>query len=144
MYTVKNIKTFRGMEGSGFSASIYRDGKNVGEVTDDASGGPMQFFWNTRDEEKAAKDFEKNLPEKRYGDFEKLDQYFSELVDDFETQKKFQRISKKKTLFRLHGDNKEEWRTLSKPLTDSRVLPYLHDKYGDKLEAIYGLEKVTK
>ncbi len=29
MYTVKKIKTFRGHEGEGFNAELYRDGKKI-------------------------------------------------------------------------------------------------------------------
>lgn len=44
-YTVKGIKTFVGMEGHGYNASLYRDGKLVAFVIDDASGGPLQVEW---------------------------------------------------------------------------------------------------
>lgn len=44
-YTVKCIKTFVGMEGHGYSASLYRDGKLVAFVIDDASGRPLQVEW---------------------------------------------------------------------------------------------------
>jgi len=44
-YTVKNVKTFRGMEGEGYNATLYRDGKKVCEVIDDASGGEVNFQW---------------------------------------------------------------------------------------------------
>lgn len=47
-YTVKGIKTFRGMEGEGYNASLYRDGKRVAEVVDDASGGPLMIEWKDR------------------------------------------------------------------------------------------------
>lgn len=45
LYTVKGIKTFVGMEGQGYNASLYRDGKPVAFVIDDASGGPLQVEW---------------------------------------------------------------------------------------------------
>ncbi len=44
-YTVNAIKTFNGMEGSGFNANLLRDGKKVAEVIDDASGGPLMIHW---------------------------------------------------------------------------------------------------
>lgn len=44
-YTVSGIKTFTGMEGSGFNANLLRDGKKVAEVIDDASGGPLMIHW---------------------------------------------------------------------------------------------------
>lgn len=51
IYTAKNIVTFNGMEGGGFNASLYRDGKRVAHVIDDASGGPLIVDW--LDKEKA-------------------------------------------------------------------------------------------
>lgn len=45
LYTVKGVKTFVGMEGHGYNASLYRDGKLVAFVIDDASGGPLQVEW---------------------------------------------------------------------------------------------------
>ena len=44
-YTVKNIKTFNGMEGSGFNCNLYRDKTKIAEVIDDASGGMIIFYW---------------------------------------------------------------------------------------------------
>ena len=38
-YTVKNVKSFMGREGYGYSCSLYKDGKNIGTVTDTADGG---------------------------------------------------------------------------------------------------------
>lgn len=51
IYTAKNIVTFNGMEGGGFNASLYRDGKRVAYVIDDASGGDIIVDW--LDKEKA-------------------------------------------------------------------------------------------
>ena len=49
-YTVKGIKSFIGNEGHGFNATLYRDGKAVAFVYDDASGGPVSFEWKDRDQ----------------------------------------------------------------------------------------------
>jgi hypothetical protein len=48
-YTVSKIKTFEGMEGRGYNATLLRDGKPVADVIDDASGGGIQFRWMDRD-----------------------------------------------------------------------------------------------
>lgn len=44
-YSLKSIKSFRGMEGHGYSANLVLDGKKVAEVLDDASGGPLRIDW---------------------------------------------------------------------------------------------------
>lgn len=48
-YAVKNVKTFQGMEGEGFTASLYLDGKRIGLVRDSAYGG-MYEYELTRDD----------------------------------------------------------------------------------------------
>lgn len=45
LYTVKGIKIFVGNEGQGFNATLYRDGRAVAFVYDDASGGDVVFEW---------------------------------------------------------------------------------------------------
>lgn len=45
VYEVRGIKTFVGMEGHGYNATLYRDGKAVCFIIDDASGGPVTFEW---------------------------------------------------------------------------------------------------
>lgn len=45
MYSVTKIKTFTGMEGPGYNATLLRDGKIVALVIDDASGGPVRYEW---------------------------------------------------------------------------------------------------
>ena len=41
--TLKNLKTFDGKEGEGFSASIYLDNKKIGTVVDSAYGGCYDY-----------------------------------------------------------------------------------------------------
>ena len=50
IYSVKGVKTFIGNEGHGFNATLYRDGKAIAFVYDDASGGPVAFEWKDRDQ----------------------------------------------------------------------------------------------
>jgi len=56
-YTLKNIKTWKGHDGQeAYQASLYRDGKRVGTVTDDAWGGPLQVDFNDAGTYKAEND----------------------------------------------------------------------------------------
>jgi hypothetical protein len=50
--TLKGIKSFNGMEGKGFSATLYIDGRKAGEVFDDARGG--EFCYQILREDHAA------------------------------------------------------------------------------------------
>ena len=45
MYSVKKVKTFRGMEGEGYNADLYRDGKKIAFVIDEGCGGETRFEW---------------------------------------------------------------------------------------------------
>lgn len=45
-FTVKNIKTFTGREGYGYSCNLYLNNKKVAVVTDTADGGPLDIFWD--------------------------------------------------------------------------------------------------
>jgi hypothetical protein len=40
---LKNVKTFRGMEGYGLNATLYVDGIKTAFVIDDANGGPVDY-----------------------------------------------------------------------------------------------------
>ena len=44
-WTVSGLKSFNGMEGSGYNAKLHRNGVHVADVIDDASGGPMMIHW---------------------------------------------------------------------------------------------------
>lgn len=44
-YSVKGVKFFRGNEGYGFNATLYRDGKAIAFVYDDATGGMLGWEW---------------------------------------------------------------------------------------------------
>ena len=46
-YTLKNIKTWKGHDGNeAYQASLYRNGKRIGRVTEDGWGGPLQVDFN--------------------------------------------------------------------------------------------------
>lgn len=61
-YAVKGVKTFVGMEGHGYNATLYRDGRQVAFVIDDASGGPLQVEWKDPSEEALLRDHAATLP----------------------------------------------------------------------------------
>ena len=44
-YSVRNVKQFRGREGHGFNATLYRDNVKVALVMDAANGGEYRFEW---------------------------------------------------------------------------------------------------
>lgn len=48
-FEIKGLKTFQGMEGKGFSGSLYYHGKRIATVVNEGSGGPtmLQFLSET-------------------------------------------------------------------------------------------------
>lgn len=44
-YSVKNIKTFRGMEDTGYNSTLYRDGKKVANADYEGNGGSVRIDW---------------------------------------------------------------------------------------------------
>ncbi len=162
-YTVNGVKTFRGHDGQGYNASLLRDGKKVAFITNLADGGEIQIDWldvkktrveivhiGTYDrqehryqgtpEEKLVMEF---IADKTYvctfdGQVKRhnAETFVDELVCDFLDRKRFDRLSRTKTLFRLVGDDIDKWRTIAKPY-DENVQAWLDKTYGDKLEKIY-------
>lgn len=129
-YTVKGITTFNGMEGSGYNASIYRDGVRVAYVIDDASGGPLMIDWLDKEvecwecldykgtpfmykgtaEEKLMYDYTKSLPAHECDFLDSdgqpvmmdwtIDLFMDELVNTQITFNKFKKDMKKSVLYR--------------------------------------------
>lgn len=44
-YTLRGVKTFRGMDGQGLNATLCRDEKAICDVIDEGSGGMILFRW---------------------------------------------------------------------------------------------------
>lgn len=79
-YSVKGVKSFRGNEGYGFNATLYKDGKAIAFVYDDANGGCYSYEWKDKD---AVAPLEE-LAKQKYPDmkFEQMDAFVGSLVDD--------------------------------------------------------------
>jgi len=129
-YTVKGVKSFIGNEGHGFNATLYRDGKAVAFVYDDASGGPVAFEWKDRDgglvevetrthdgrpwtvkmthEERAYHTFVSAMPKQSFEGMEldvTMDIHVSDLVNDALLLKDVARMTKGKVAF-IKADGK--------------------------------------
>ena len=160
-YEVKNVKSFRGMEGHGYNASLYRDGNKVAFVIDEGHGGEVSFEWedsmaprqrvqmkNYKGEDfvRSCTPEESILMEFMKGKKVDLGQgigevdldegmFVGQLLDIYENNKRFNRICKAKTLFQVKGDKKDVYRTVPQPFS-KRVKDYIVGKYGDQVEVI--------
>ena len=63
-YTVKNVKSFQGLEGQGFECSLYKDGKKIGTCTDTASGGEIDYYIDEEEFLEHIKGLPTHFPEK--------------------------------------------------------------------------------
>lgn len=79
-YTVKGLKSFIGNEGSGYNASIYRDGKLVAFAYDDASGGCLNIDWKVDGEYELMRAYVHSLP--NVPEFEAVESFVDDLVND--------------------------------------------------------------
>jgi len=164
-FIVKGVKNLSGLEGDGFTASIYRvddSGKEirVAEVMDAANGGEFSYRWldaekagrvdiHTYDymgepmvrqgtpEEKLFEEFAVSVEDEFEGEVcrHSSDTYANLLVDNYETHQWLKRQCRKKTLYRLAGDEEGQWRTVLAGY-DERVKRFLDRKYGDQVERI--------
>ena len=151
-WTVKNVKSFRGREGDGFNATLYRDGKRVALVDDAANGGCYSYTWFDRNADtvveihvhgyKGEPRTYKGSPEEKlfaeYCDaqtYKDKDHVVAVLVDEYQASKWLRSKCRKQTLFRLKGDAEGNYRTVRAPYSDA-VRDYLRGKYGDRIEAI--------
>lgn len=123
--TLKSVKTFNGLEGQGFSATMYVDGKVCCDVIDDANGGCYNY--QVAYDRKAgarvagaealldkARAFCKTLPTTPwpadYGCVDSagfqpdLDAFVSELVENIANEKRIARLRKTSLLFKADSD----------------------------------------
>lgn len=146
---LKNLKIakFLSEETLAFTATIYVDGKKVGEVSNDGHGGPNRYHFDAFDGKKGY-EIEQELqawantqPPNKEFPFLKvdLDMIVARLMDKEEESKQLRRWCKKETLFMLEGDAEGQWRTVKAPYSD-RVQAFLDNKYGSKVVRIANKE----
>jgi len=120
---VRGVKTFKGMEGGGYNATVYAAGKKVAELIDDATGGPLMVHVV---DTLAGKEFKADLkalcaslpPCMEFGEPLpiSIDIYLDELVQFAEIQRKLARVRIKATPFRLVTDAAHiGYRTINTP-----------------------------
>jgi hypothetical protein len=125
-FEIKKFKSFRGMEGIGFNADLWVDGVKACEIDDAANGGEYGYNWVSKEMEQkvtthvaalpiipSVTDMDKGLwPDGRKQD---MDGFVAGIVENYENDKRFKRICKSKTVFRLATDPPDQYRTLKAP-----------------------------
>lgn len=112
-YSVSRLKTFRGMEGPGFNATLTRDGKRVCEAIDQGDGGEVWYEFVSKAEEDAYSAFVERLrstipPGAKFYDTPERDLFSrdiltEEIVIAFEVRRKMRRDCRTCVVFQV-GD----------------------------------------
>ena len=134
-YTVKNVKTFIGMEGQGFNATLYRDGKKVAFVIDDACGGCYNYDFVNPQEEKDYFAFCKAQPSIEFqGTILTMDGdiFISELVSQHQQDKKLRSLCKTKTVVLMKDDHAGSFTVFAVKFTDE-FKAVVEKKYGEQV-----------
>lgn len=116
IYSVKNVKTFNGMEGQGFNCSLLKNGKNIGRVDDYANGGCFSYDI-PENEKNELIEYCKTSPEcKEYINNRDmndsflhsliLDCFIDSLINNFLKDKRFKKMCKTKTVFIVDKNEK--------------------------------------
>ena len=111
-WTLRQVRTFRGMEGPGFNANLYRGDTKVAVVDDHGSGGPVDARFLDRNgsrntpsaEEDILTAHVKTLPQEEcYGTMldVSVDWFLGELFGDWQDEKRYRRLCKTKIVFTL-------------------------------------------
>ena len=113
--TLKKIKTFIGHEGYGLNAELFLDGVKVAFILDDANGGDVDYQFTDKASEDRVWAFVKSTPDDEYTkgmrtqeywmkypkaiETHKLDTLINEFVDNFQQEKRLNRLRKNNVVF---------------------------------------------
>ena len=145
--TLKNVKIYTGMseETIAFNASLYADGKKVGDVSNEGHGGN-----NNVDVRDKNGHWNKDLLQKMETETTKytwayegetykhnLDSYIGTLVDNVQEQRDLKRKCRAQTLFRVPTKTYQngEYHVIKKKYSDG-VKAYLTKTYGSTVEIL--------
>ena len=109
--SLKNVRTYEGLseETVAFAASVYVDGKKVGDAKNNGQGGPndvdvfsMDGRWDRDLRKKMESEARKHTwtYENQTHQYD-LDSYIGKLVDDFQEQRYLKRLCRTQTLLRI-------------------------------------------
>jgi hypothetical protein len=136
-YSIKNIKTFRGMEDTGVNSTLYENGKKLCDVDDDGNGGCLHFS-DYSVEEKLEREL-KNVGKVKYDETMTLtydaEMFVNELIDRAVEDKQFKTKCKKNTLVVTTDCKRGQTYSWKNPF-DAKFKKYLEVYYGKKLVEI--------
>ena len=123
--TLKKIKTFIGHEGYGLNADLYLDDVKVAFVLDDANGGEVDYQFTDKASEERVWAFVKSTPDDEYTkemrtqeywmkypkaiETHKLDSLVNDFADNYQEEKRKNRLRKTKVLWNKSTDEKGQF-----------------------------------
>lgn len=121
-YSVTAIKTFRGMEGEGFNATLRCDGVPVADCIDSGDGGSVHARFSSKERERAFLQHVESLqrePFKGVPEGLKVDAslLIGCLVAHELERRTLHRMCRQKTVYRIPGDEDGSWRVVDKPFS---------------------------
>lgn len=133
-YTVKNVKTFQGMEGMGFSCSLYKATKKIATVTDSAWGGEYEYYWDDPTQEAILTAYLQTLPQasEELYDLWAMDTFLGSLVDEYENAKRLRAMCRKSWVFASLTDP-EKLHVWDKKFPKEAIIAKFGDKIGECL-----------
>ena len=150
-YTVKGVKTFRGMEGHGFNASLYKGGKRIAFVIDSAHGGDYNYEVTNEELFEELEGHIKTLPDivtdmvnndgSAFTYPVDMDSFVAQLVEADDDKKWWKRKLKNKTCFILKDTPEGRMQIINAPFSP-KVKAVIMSRYGDKLVEIYNETKI--
>ena len=130
-YTVKNVKSFMGREGYGYSCSLYKDGKNIGTVTDTADGGPADLYLTSIELEQELRDYVNTLPSFKFEDMDipqSVETFLDSLIDEYQNAKQLAKLTKNNWVYRFK-DKEGKFISFSKKLDKALI----EQKFADQI-----------
>jgi hypothetical protein len=112
---LKAVHYFNGHDGYGVSANLYMDGKKIGEMLDDGWGGGIQIHIASVEKQKEFSERVQSYFAEQPDEFETDDIFLNYLLDLWNLQKEFKKMQKKGFPILLHMEfrsknpTQEEW-----------------------------------
>jgi hypothetical protein len=115
----RGVKTWQGTEGAGYQATLYIDGVRAALVTDDGHGGALRWHWLRPELEDLYRRHAESRPP--YVDPKVCpdglpmtpDLYVAEIVEEALAERRLKRWCRTKTVYRLPGHPRGEWRIIN-------------------------------
>jgi len=143
-YHVKNVRSWVGRSGYGFSATLYNEKEKIALLTNEGRGGATFIEEISPIEKDNLTSFVDNIPlidaselglpssgETKVG----LEMFLGALIDQWETNKRIKRKVKTHTLFRLREDPPTTYRTMRIPFSE-HVRQMILTKHGESVTEI--------